>query len=192
MLTVKTTYLEQTDPGDLRPARPPADVAVVRAEIPSPEFSRYLYTAVGGPWYWLDRLGWSHDRWQSYLDRAGVETWVAWTRGTPAGYVELEPQPDQAVEIAYFGLLEPFIGRGIGGHLLTVGTARAWDLASRWPQRPPTTRVWVHTCTLDGPHAIANYEARGFRTYKVTEHEEDVPEAPPGPWPGAEADRPVT
>ena len=27
---------------------------------------------------------------------------------------------------------------------------------------PGTLRVWVHTCTLDGPHALANYRARGF------------------------------
>jgi hypothetical protein len=29
------------------------------------------------------------------------------------------------------------------------------------------SRVWVHTCTLDGPHALANYEARGLERYKV-------------------------
>jgi GNAT superfamily N-acetyltransferase len=184
-VTVATTFLEQKDPHDLRPARPPDAVAVVRAEIPSPEFSRFLYTAVGGDWHWTERLDWSHDRWQAHLDRPGVETWVAWHRGSPAGYVELDPQPDAAVEIAYFGLLPDFIGRGIGGYLLTVGTARAWDLATRWPERAPTARVWVHTCTLDGPHALANYEARGFRVYDVTEKDEDLAPDAPGPWPGA-------
>jgi hypothetical protein len=183
--TVTTTYLEQTDPKDLRPARPPYDLDVVRAEVPSPEFSRFLYTAVGGDWHWVDRLGWTRDRWRSYLERPGAETWVAWHRGTPAGYVELDPQPCGVVEIAYFGLLADFIGRGAGGHLLTVGTSRAWDLATRWPDRPSTTRVWVHTCSLDGPRALANYEARGFRVYDVTEKDEDVATEPPGPWPGA-------
>jgi GNAT superfamily N-acetyltransferase len=184
-VTVTTTYLEQTDPGELRPARPPYDVDVIRAAIPSPELSRFLYTAVGGDWHWTERLGWPYARWQDHLDRPGAETWVAWQQGTPAGYVELDPQPDGVVEIAYFGLLPAFIGRGIGGHLLTVGTARAWDLADRWPQRPRTERVWVHTCTLDGPHALGNYQARGFRIYQETKRDEDLAPTAPGPWPNA-------
>jgi ribosomal protein S18 acetylase RimI-like enzyme len=181
-VTVTTTYLEQTDPRDLRPARPPYDVEVVRAALPSPELSRFLYVAVGGDWHWTDRLDWSRSRWLDYLTRPGVETWVAWQQGTPAGYVELDAQPDAAVEIAYFGLLPDFIGRGIGGHLLTVGTARAWDLATRWPERPPTERVWVHTCTLDGPNALANYHARGFRVYRERDAEQDVPATPATVW----------
>jgi hypothetical protein len=27
---------------------------------------------------------------------------------------------------------------------------------------PSITRVWVHTCTFDHPHALANYQARGM------------------------------
>lgn len=183
--TVHTTYLEQTDPSDLHPARPPYAVDVIRAEIPSPAFSRFLFTAVGGDWHWTSRIDWTFDRWREYLERPGVETWVAWHRGSTAGYVELDAQPDGVVEIAFFGLLADFIGRGIGGHLLTVGTARAWDLASRWPERDATSRVWVHTCNLDGPHALANYRARGFRIYQETDKDEEVAATPPGPWPGA-------
>jgi hypothetical protein len=48
-------------------------------------------------------------------------------------------------------------------------------------------RVWVHTCTLDGPTALRNYEARGFRVYDTVEEEQEVAEVPPGPWPGARA-----
>jgi hypothetical protein len=33
-------------------------------------------------------------------------------------------------------------------------------------------RVWVHTCTLDGRHALANYQARGFTPYHTTKHEQ--------------------
>ena len=35
-------------------------------------------------------------------------------------------------------------------------------------------RVWVHTCTLDHPAALANYQARGMKSYK-TEMENDPP-----------------
>ena len=50
------------------------------------------------------RIDWTFDRWREYLERPGVETWVAWHRGTPAGYVELDAQPDGVVEI-----LEPMV-----------------------------------------------------------------------------------
>ncbi|MFD4522894.1 GNAT family N-acetyltransferase [Streptomyces sp. NPDC058470] len=186
-VTVTTWSLEQTTPTDLLPAITPAgDVRIVRAEVPSPEFSRFLYASVGGDIRWTDRLGWSYERWQELLDKSGVETWVAYDRGTPAGYVELGPQDDGVVEIAYFGLIPAFRGRRIGGHLLSYGVARAWDLAERLPERAGTKRVWLHTCSEDGEHALDNYLRRGFRLFdtEVTERSEV---AAPGPWPGARA-----
>lgn len=184
-IVVTTWSLEQTSPGDLLPAAAPeGEVRIVRAEVPSPEFSRFLYASVGGDVHWTDRLSWNHARWREHLDRPGVETWVAYERGTPAGYAELDPQEDGVVEIVYFGLLPAFRGRRIGGHLLVHGAARAWDLADRWPDRTPTKRVWLHTCSKDGAFAKDNYLRRGFRLFdtQVTEEREA---ATPGPWPGA-------
>jgi GNAT superfamily N-acetyltransferase len=175
---VTTWYLEMHSPADLRAADcPPGAVSLVRAEVASPELNRFLYTAVGGPWYWLDRLGWDFARWRAYLDRPELETWVLYVSGTPAGYVELEAQPEDNIEIAYFGLLSGFIGQRLGGYLLSAGIERAWARGAR--------RVWVHTCTLDGPHALANYQARGFRVYDTRTQTLDLPERSPGPWPGA-------
>ena len=187
---VTTWWLEQTDPGALvAPRRDPLDaVDVVRAEVASPSFSRFLYTAVGGDWHWTDRLGWSEQDWLALLERPGVETWTAWVRGTPAGYVELVPDGAGSVEIAYFGLLPAFIGRGLGGHLLWRGTAAAWSLADRHPSVAPTRRVWVHTCSLDGPAARRNYEARGFRVVREATERLTIAARPPGPWPGARAE----
>ncbi|MEU5879709.1 GNAT family N-acetyltransferase [Spirillospora sp. NPDC047279] len=185
-MDVTTWYLEQTAPDELRPGRvPDSPLEIVRAEVPSPELSRFLYTAVGGDWYWTDRLTWSYEQWQNWLERPGVETWVAYVRGTPAGYVELDPQPEGQVEITSFGLLGAFTGRGLGGHLLTVGASRAWDLVQRWPDRKATERVWLHTCSNDGPAALPNYQARGFRVFDVRSSTETRDHTPPGPWPGA-------
>ncbi|MFI2206245.1 GNAT family N-acetyltransferase [Streptomyces sp. NPDC020192] len=182
---VTTWYLEQTSPADLLPTEAPeGDVRIVRAEVPSPEFSRFLYASVGGDIRWTDRLDWPYTRWQEHLERPGVETWVAYDRGTPAGYVELDPQDEGAVEIVYFGLVPAFRGRRIGGHLLSYGTARAWDLAERCPERTPTKRVWLHTCSMDGEFAMDNYQRRGFKLFDTKVGlEPDV--AAPGPWPGA-------
>lgn len=189
-LTVTTWWLEQTSPEDLIPARmpdPASGIRIERAEVPSPEFSRYLYTSVGGDVTWTDRLPWTYAQWQEFLGRPGVETWVAYERGTPAGFIELDGSREQAegsVEISYFGLNRAFRGRRIGGHLLSFGTARAWDLGRRRPGRGETLRVWVHTCSQDGPYALRNYERRGFRLFETTTGDEPAT-PPPGPWPGA-------
>ncbi|HTF51270.1 MAG TPA: GNAT family N-acetyltransferase [Pseudonocardia sp.] len=198
---VTTTYLWQLSPTDLKPASTPARHAnVTQVEELAPEFARFLYTAVGGDWYWTDRLDWNLARWTEWLRRPGSEHWVAWIDGAPVGYVELaiSPAPDSSnpdlldagsagthVEIAYFGLLPRFVGRGLGGQLLTEGVRRAWTLHERVPGCAPVERLWLHTCTLDGPQALRNYLARGFQVFRTDTQDEQVGPKPPGPWPGA-------
>lgn len=177
---VEIYYLEMTSPKDLRSGRPAEALEARQARIPCPELNRFLYTAVGGDWFWTDRLDWTSERWLAWLERPEVETWVAYVEGTPAGYFELERQAGGDVELAYFGLLPRFIGRGLGGALLTAAIRRAWAMGA--------SRVWVHTCSLDGPASLTNYQARGFRLYQTETFEKDLPDESPGPWPGA---RPV-
>jgi GNAT superfamily N-acetyltransferase len=153
-VSVVTSYLELTDPAGLRASAPP-DVHVEIARTEDAAVSRAMYEQVGRDWSWTDRLVWTPEQWAAWSQR--VETWVASVDGARAGCYELDPQGD-AVEIASFGLLPAFHGRRVGGHLLTHAVRRAFELGSR---------VWVHTCTLDGPHALANYEARGMRVYKL-------------------------
>jgi len=157
--TIVTTYLEITALADLRPAREPrVPFTLARVWIPTPELNRFLYVAVGAAWQWRDRLEWDRARWLQYLDRPELETWVAYVRGTPAGYFELERQGED-VEIAYFGLLPSFTGLGLGGAVLIRAIRRAFEIGAR---------AWVHTCTLDHPQALANYVARGMRAYRTT------------------------
>ena len=171
--------LEQTAPADLVPARAPdLPVELVRVGRPAPELSRFLYTAVGGDWYWVDRLGWTYAQWSDWVSGPGRVTFLAQVEGAPAGYGELDPAPDGDVEVAYFGLLPAFIGQGLGGWLLAEVTARAWAV-------PGARRVWVHTCSLDGPAALTNYQRRGFRVCGTHVELRDVSGPSPGPWPGA-------
>jgi GNAT superfamily N-acetyltransferase len=154
---VVRTYLELDDPAGLRPAGPPRvqDVAVARVMPPDGALSRWLYAEVGRAYHWTDHLARSDAEWQAWAD--GVETWVATVAGERAGYYELS-QDDDGVQVAYFGLLPAFHGRGLGGHLLTHALRRAFELAPR---------VWLHTCTLDGPAALPNYRARGLRPFRT-------------------------
>lgn len=176
---VTTHYLEMIDPNDLVPKRIKlSGLETKKAEVPLPELNRFFYTASGGDWYWTDRLNWTYRQWQQWVDRPELHTWIAYVSGKPAGYFELEVQPDRSVLIAFLGLFPVFFGKGLGGHLLTVATEKAWNLN--------TSRVWVRTCTLDHPGALANYRTRGFRVSKEKVITREVPEHPPGPWPGAD------
>lgn len=167
--TVHRTYLELSSRDQLQPAgRMPPDCLLMRATVPEPAFSSFLYTAVGGPWHWLDRLSWTPERWLAWVDRPDLETWVFYRQGTPVGFFELEAEPDGRVEIVLFGLLPRFQGQGLGGFLLTQAVHRAWAL------REGIRTVWLHTCSLDHPAALWNYLARGFRVFKEEDYEVDL------------------
>lgn len=175
---VETIHLEMRQLDQLQPASATA-LRVREATVPSPELNRFLYTAVGGDWYWIDRLAWTRSQWLEYLGHPRVRTWVGFLAGNPAGYFELDGRTGNDVEIAYFGLLPDFAGQGHGGFLLTRAVEEAWELE--------TERVWVHTCTLDSPAALPNYERRGFSRFKSETAMVELPPTPPGPWPGADS-----
>jgi GNAT superfamily N-acetyltransferase len=188
---VTTYHLELTGADRLVPGQPSRlPYTLARAEVPLPELNRFLYAAVGAQWGWYMRLGWTYSDWRAYLERDAVGTWIAYVQGTPAGYFELERQPPGSVEVVYFGLLPPFVGRGMGSALLTDAVRTAWKfggspLGVDERVAPEETRVWLHTCTLDHPAALPNYQARGFRIFETVETTEEVPDAPLEPWPGA-------
>lgn len=148
-----------------------------------PELNRMLYVAVGAPWSWYERFNWSYEQWQAFLDRDNVQTWVAYSGATPVGYFELEAQRQGSTEICYFGLLPEFIGKGFGKTLLEDAIKKAWQLGGK--------RVWLHTCTLDHPNALGNYQSRGFSVFKEEDIHVDLPSDALQPWPGANKTHPV-
>ncbi len=152
------TYLEMTAP----PASPPpptpiGKIALMRAEMPTLSYYRYLYGAVGAPWLWWERLAMSDDKLRAIIHHENVDVFALYVAGVPAGYFELDRRVAGEVELAYFGLIEDFIGRGFGAFLLRAAIDAAWDAKPR--------RVWVHTCNLDHPNALAVYQRAGFVPY---------------------------
>lgn len=159
-MPVTTWYLEMQDRKALRPKRVEAPrLRVLEATTPQWEFNRFLYHAVGRDWSWNDKRTWTDEQWKNYVGSPGLRTFVAYVDGSPAGYFELQRDGEGGVEIVYFGLLPPFIGRGLGAHLLTIALEEAWAM--------DPTRVWVHTCSLDHPSALKNYQARGMKLYRT-------------------------
>lgn len=184
-MKVTTTTLEMREAPPGAPPALPDDVRLDRATDVPPEYARFLYGLVGGPWRWTDRLGWSRQQWLDELSVPGTEFWILYGGGVPLGYLHLQPvQQDDGlhVEIRYFGLVEQAIGRGLGGRLLARGIDAAWSVPERTDGLPAVSRVWVHTCSLDGPAALANYQARGLVVCAVEESDEDQPEQPLGSW----------
>lgn len=167
MQEVTTTYLEMTAATQLRPAAcADARFRIAEAGVKQWRLNRFLYECVGATWGWTDKRSWSDEQWRGYVEDERLRTFVAWYDGSVAGYFELS-QRDGEVEIAYFGLTPEFIGRGLGGPLLTRALEEAWKMSPR--------RVWVHTCTLDHPAALANYKARGMVVYKTEISPQPVP-----------------
>ncbi|MBI3790993.1 MAG: GNAT family N-acetyltransferase [Gemmatimonadetes bacterium] len=159
LVEVTRTYLRLARPGDLRPAKvQDPRLAFVPLDDPSVARSRFFYKAVGEAWHRHDRNAWSDEQYAAYLARPGVSLWVLRFGTEDAGYVEYERHADGAIEIALFGLMPRFVGRGFGKHLLTVAAEQAWA------QKPHA--VWLHTCTLDSPRALPNYKARGFVPFR--------------------------
>jgi GNAT superfamily N-acetyltransferase len=164
---VTRTYLELRSPEDLRPAPAPRPAPrVERLDECPPSFYRYLYTEVGRAFHWTDRLRWTDETIRAHLASPGLTLGLLSWHAAPAGYFELKPHEDDSIEIAYFGLLTEFFGRGWGKFLLTAAAGEAWR------RRP--SRVWLHTCTLDHPAALPNYLQRGFVPVREETYTADV------------------
>jgi GNAT superfamily N-acetyltransferase len=158
LIEVKRTYLQLNDPGEFTAAFITDESAeIVRVENCPASFYRYLYSEVGRLYHWIDRLVWADEEIVAHLAQATLSLYVLYYRGAPAGYFELSREEDGSTEIAYFGLLQEFIGKGLGKHLLSTAIQQAWQDGA--------SRVWLHTCTLDDPAALPNYLKRGFQPF---------------------------
>ena len=133
--------------------------AVREATVKQWQFNRFLYEFVGRDWSWTDKRHWTEQQWQAYAEADHLRTFTACYDGSVAGYFEMRPDDIGGMEIAMLGLAPKFIGRGFGAALVTAALESAWSL------KP--ARVWLHTCTLDHPSALTNYQARGLRIYKT-------------------------
>jgi len=164
VIEVTRTYLEMRDPSELNGAKlddPRIEIAEQREC--SVELFRFLYAEVGKNYHWIDRLPWIDQQIVAHLNNPENSIWLMTWEGETAGYFELRKCEDGSVELAYFGLMLQFIGRGLGKHLLTCATEQAWAEGAN--------RVWLHTCTLDDPAALPNYLKRGFKPFKTEKYQ---------------------
>ncbi len=168
VVEVLRTYLELRSLDQLHGTPARDDIRFVqRVGISVTEYRR-LYLLVGDQWYWHDRNRWSDDKLAAYLADPSVSVWEALVGDDSAGYFEIQRDSDDSAEIAYFGLASEFIGRGLGKVMLARAVEEAFALG--------VPRVWLHTCTLDSPHALPNYLARGFEPFRQETFVVQLPE----------------
>ena len=64
----------------------------------------------------------------------------------------------EEAEIAYFGILEDYFGKKLGGYLLSQAIIKSFEHNIK--------RVWLPTCSLDHKNALKNYLSRGMAIFK--------------------------
>jgi len=153
------TYLEMT----VQPVTPPVPVpaeklALLRCHDPSVGFYRYLYDAVGRKWQWTARKLISDEVLNQIIGDDLVEIFVLYDNGEPAGFVEIDRRRTPDIQISYFGIVEHYIGRGLGPYMLDWAIRRVWTYIPN--------RLILDTCTLDHPKALSMYQRAGFTPYK--------------------------
>jgi hypothetical protein len=124
------------------------------------QLNKFFYKNVGNKHRWTDRLIWSENEWIRYVSSANIETYILKIENDLAGYFELINHLNlKEIEIAYFGLLEEYHNKKLGGYFLSEAIKKSF-------LKKNIERVWVHTCTLDHKNALKNYIARGMKIYK--------------------------
>ena len=159
MIPVQRNFLELKDLKNLRTNPINKNEYLVKKIKPDFQLNKFFYKQVGKNHRWTDRLSWSNEKWANYISNQNLETYVISQNEDLAGFFELLYNPRlKETEISYFGLLEEYIGKGIGGYALSIAIKRSFEKNIK--------RVWLHTCTLDHPNALRNYIARGMTVFK--------------------------
>jgi len=169
-IPMTVTFLEMmAKPATLAPPQPKGKIAILRAENPPLHFYRYLYHEVGREYYWVDRKKLDDAALTAVLHAAHLELYVLYVDGCPAGMAEIDFRDGHTANLAYFGLIPEYVGRGLGFFFLYQAVAIAWAR--------PISRLLVNTCTLDHVRALPLYQRMGFEPYA---REQRYVEPPPG------------
>lgn len=151
-------YLEINSTKDLKIKSRPSGNFFLEEEVKNKfDLNKFFYKQIGKRHEWVDRLTWQDKHWIDYVSNKNLKTFILRSDEELVGYFELIFSSNDC-EIAYLGILDEYIGRGLGGFLLSEALKIGLKKADR---------IWVHTCTLDHPNAIKNYKSRGMKIFKT-------------------------
>ena len=153
-------YLEINSLKNLNQAISPDQSLILKTvDPPDIELNKFFYKNVGKNHRWVDRLAWNNLKWMAYLENKNVHTFILKLNEELVGYFEVVNDfSTSSSEIAYFGILDDYIGKKFGSYFLSEAIKKCFELNSK--------KVWVHTCSLDHKHALKNYLNRGMKIFK--------------------------
>ena len=157
---VDRKYLEIKSPAEIKLSNKPKGICKIKLKNP-PDFqiNKFFYKQIGKSYRWIDRLIWNDTKWTDYTNNSNLETYILTENKDLIGFFELLFNPEtRKCEVAYFGILDQFIGKKYGGYLLSEALKLGF--------RKNTEKVWLHTCSLDHKHALKNYLGRGMKIFK--------------------------
>lgn len=154
-IDVTVTFLEMAKAPSYYPPLPIGhQLALLRAKDMPLHFYRYLIDRVGRKWHWVNSLRLDDEALAARIGEDDREIRVLYIDGAPAGFFEVKPWLPEMAELAYFGLMDHALGKGLGRWFLGAAIEACWEHAPR--------TVVVQTCTLDHPAALPLYQKLGF------------------------------
>ena len=158
---VKRNYLEIRSINELvEENKPNENLILKKVDPPDFQLNKFFYKEIGKNHRWIDRLSWNDKKWISYINNSSVVTYILKNKEDLVGYFEQNFNNQKLeCEIAYFGILEEYFGKKLGGYLLSEAIKKSFEKNSK--------RVWVHTCSLDHKHALSNYISRGMKIFQT-------------------------
>jgi GNAT superfamily N-acetyltransferase len=166
LVDVTIYYLEMLAHAKRSVPAPRSGLSVIHAKHPAVAYYRFLYNGVGKDYHWYSRGRLADVELAAIVQHPLNEIHVLHVGGTPAGFTELDRRNNDDIELVQFGLMPEFIGQGLGKYFLQ------WTIDQAWSYQP--TRFWLHTCTLDHPVALPNYQKAGFVVYKQEEVQREI------------------
>ena len=161
METIIRNYLEIKSLNQLSEIKKSDDNYSLHQIIPNDfQLNKFFYKQIGKNYQWVDRLIWTDKNWIEYVSSPNLFTFVLKNNDDIAGFFELMYHKDKLeTEIAYFGLLKEYIGKKLGGYMLSEAIKKSFSYNVK--------RVWAHTCSLDHKNALKNYLSRGMKIYNT-------------------------
>jgi GNAT superfamily N-acetyltransferase len=151
------THLEMTERPVL-PRDPVGAWTLRRVEMPGLDWFRDLHRRIGDEWLWSSRLRMTDAELAAMIRAPLVEIHALAEGGRDEGVLDLDFGNPSECEVRLFGVTAKLVGSGAGRWLMNRALELIWSR--------PVTRVWLHTCSLDHPAALAFYRRAGFRPFR--------------------------
>jgi len=161
MEKIVRNYLEIKSINELSDVKKPGNKLTLE-QVSSNDFqlNKFFYKQIGKYHNWFDRLVWTNKNWIEYVSNSNLFTFVLKKNENIAGFFELIYHKDKLeIEIVYFGILKEYLGKKLGGYMLSVAIKKSFSYNIK--------RVWLRTSSLDHENALKNYLARGMKIYNT-------------------------